>query len=117
MARGSRPLDGEKGQEPRETYWPAAADRPRTVFAAARITSRTRSGWESVLNNLSHSLEASRDASGAAPHNHVTVGVEDFKRNRIRELVPVLADLDGSREPVCLYPGSSGAKNECFGHR
>ena len=46
-----------------------------------------------------HSFEATRDARGAARHNHVTVVVEDFKRNCIGELVRVVTDLNA---PVSL---------------
>ncbi len=31
--------------------------------------------------------------------------------------VPVATDLDDAREPVRLYPGSGGAKDEGLGHR
>jgi hypothetical protein len=41
-----------------------------------------------------HLFHAARDGRGAARGNQVSVGVEDFKRNCIRELVPVTTDLD-----------------------
>src|SRR5215472_2725181 len=63
------------------------------------------------------SFEATRDARGAARPNQVAGGVEDFKLNCIGELVRVVTDLDGPREPMRLYPGSGGAKNESLGHR
>ena len=63
-----------------------------------------------------HSFHATPDTRGAARHNLITVGVEDLKRNRIGELVPVVTDVDGPREPVCLYPGSGGAKDKGLGH-
>jgi hypothetical protein len=64
-----------------------------------------------------YSFEATPDARCTARHNHVTVGVEDLKRNCIGELVLVITDLDGPREPVCLRPGAGSAKNEGLGHR
>src|SRR5437773_832291 len=53
-----------------------------------------------------HSFEATTGTRAAARRNQVTVGVEDFKRNCVGELVRVATELDGTREPVCLYPGS-----------
>ncbi len=67
--------------------------------------------------SLPYSFEAIPDARGTALHNHVTVGVEDLKRNCIGELVLVITDLDGPGEPVCLRPDAGSAKNEGFGHR
>ena len=69
------------------------------------------------VDHLVHSFEATRDARAAARHNQVTVGVEDFKRNCIGELVRVVTDLDGPREPVRLRPDAGSAKNEGLGHR
>ena len=63
-----------------------------------------------------HSFEATTGTRAAARRNQVTVGVEDFKRNCVGELVRVATELDGTREPVCLYPGSGGTKNEGLGH-
>ena len=63
-----------------------------------------------------HSFEAIGDARGAARRNQVTGCSEDFKINYIGEPVSIITDLDGPREPVCLYPGSGGAKNEGLGH-
>src|SRR5437879_3603219 len=63
-----------------------------------------------------YSFEATPDARGTARHNHVSVGVEDLKRNCIGELVLVITDLDGPREPVCLRPYARSAKNEGLGH-
>src|SRR6266404_5325048 len=64
-----------------------------------------------------HSFETTRDARCAARHNHVTVGVEDFKSNCISERVPVNTDLDGAGESMCLYPDPGRAKNEGVGDR
>ena len=64
-----------------------------------------------------HSFEATTGTRAAARRNQVTVGVEDFKRNCVGELVRVATELDGTREPVCLYPGSGGAEDEGLGHR
>ena len=64
-----------------------------------------------------HLFEATRDARGTAGHNHVTVGVEDFKGNCISERVPVNTDLDGAGESVCLFSDSGRAKNEGIGDR
>jgi hypothetical protein len=61
------------------------------------------------------SFHATRDARAAARYNHVSVGVEDFKRNVIRIAVPV--DLDHTREPLYRRPGSGGTKKEGLGHR
>jgi hypothetical protein len=62
------------------------------------------------------SSKATRDATGAAGHNQVTVGVEDLKCNYICELIPVIIELDVPREPVCLRPGSSSTKNKGLGY-
>jgi hypothetical protein len=70
----------------------------------------------STLTNLQHSFEATTRTRAAARRNQVTVGVEDFKRNCVSELVRVATELDGTREPVCLNPGSGGTKNEGLGH-
>ncbi len=59
-----------------------------------------------------HSFHATSDTRAAARHNLITVGVEDLKRNCIGELVGVVTDFDGPREPIGLRPDSSGAKNE-----
>src|ERR1700730_678454 len=64
-----------------------------------------------------YSFEATPDARGTARHNHITVGVEDLKRNGIGELVLVITDLDGPRELVCLRPDACSAKTEGLGHR
>ena len=64
-----------------------------------------------------HSFEATCDARCAARHNHVTVGIEDFKGNCISERVPVNTDLDSAGESVCLYPDPGRAKNEGVGDR
>src|SRR5215472_8261746 len=66
--------------------------------------------------SFQHSFEATTGTCAAACRNQVTVGVEDFKRNCVGELVRVATELYGTREPVCLYPGSGGAKNEGLGH-
>src|SRR5260370_37380688 len=65
--------------------------------------------------SFTHSFEATPDARGTARHNHVTVGVEDLKRNCIGELVLVITYLDSPREPVCLCPYARSAKNEGLG--
>src|SRR5215510_10870143 len=65
--------------------------------------------------SFQHSFEATTGTRAAARRNQVTVDVEDFKHNCVGELVRVATELDGTREPVCLYPGSGGAKNEGFG--
>src|SRR5437667_7409645 len=70
----------------------------------------------SAPTNFPHSFEATTGTRAAARRNQVTVGVEDFKRNCVGELVRVATELDGTREPVCLYPGSGGTKNEGLGH-
>jgi hypothetical protein len=61
-------------------------------------------------------FHATSDTRAAACHNLVATGVEDLKRNRIGEFVAVVTDVDGPREPMRLYPGSSGAKNEGLGY-
>ena len=61
-------------------------------------------------------FHATSDTRAAACHNLVTVGVEDLKRNRIGELVAVVTELNGPREPMRLYPLSGGAKNEDLGY-
>jgi hypothetical protein len=66
--------------------------------------------------SFSHSFEATPVTRGAARSNQVTVGVHDLKRNCIRELIRVATELDGTCQPVCLYPDSGGAKNEGLGH-
>src|SRR5262249_21767598 len=63
-----------------------------------------------------YSFEATTGTCAAAFRNQVMVGVEDFKCNCVGELVRVATELDGTREPVCLYPGSGGAENEGLGH-
>jgi hypothetical protein len=63
-----------------------------------------------------HSFHAIRYGRAAARCNQVSVGVEDFKPNDIRIPVPVAADLDDAREPLCQRPGSGGAKKEGLGH-
>jgi hypothetical protein len=59
-----------------------------------------------------HSFEACRGGGAAARHNQVAIGVEDLERNCIGEIVGVVTDLDGPREPVCLYPVSGGANTK-----
>lgn len=66
--------------------------------------------------SFSHSFEATPGTRAAARCNQVTVGVHDLKRNSIGELIRVASELDGTRQPVCLYPDSGGAKNEGLGH-
>src|SRR5215467_10353844 len=66
--------------------------------------------------SFQHSFEATTGTCAAACRNQVTVGVEDFNRNCVGEFVRAATELDGTREPVCLYPGSGGAKNEGLGH-
>ena len=63
------------------------------------------------------SFEATTGTRAAARRNQVTVGVEDFKRNCVGELVRVATELDGTREPLRCYPDSGGAKTEGLGHR
>jgi hypothetical protein len=63
-----------------------------------------------------HSIEATRDACGAARRNQIPCCVKNFEFYGIGELVPAVTELDGPREPVCLYPRSRGAKNEDLGH-
>src|SRR5262249_62344923 len=67
--------------------------------------------------SFQHSFEATTGTCAAAPHNDVTVGVEDFKRNGIGELVRVATEFDSPRKPVCLYPGSGGTEDKSLGHR
>jgi hypothetical protein len=67
--------------------------------------------------SFSDLFDATRDARGAACHNHVTVGVEDLKGNCFSERVPVGTDLDGAGESVCLYPDPGRAKDEGVGDR
>ena len=65
---------------------------------------------------LPKSFHATSDTRAAARRNLVTAGVEDLERNYIGEFVAVVIDLDDPREPMRLYPGSSGAKNEGLGY-
>src|SRR5260370_33589968 len=49
LSRHSPLLYGARGDWcPAEPHRPAVVDRPRTAFAAVRITSMTRSGWERI---------------------------------------------------------------------
>ena len=84
---------------------------------ASRVApSLTLIGFQSNQSST-HLFHAARDARGAARDNHVSVGVEDFKRNRIRISLRVPTDHDHAREPLYRRPGSGGAKNEGLGHR
>ena len=66
---------------------------------------------------FSCSFHAVSYARAAARYNHVSVGVEDFKRNRIRIPFRVFADHNHAHESLCRRPDSGGAKNEGLGHR
>jgi hypothetical protein len=92
------------------------------LVCARTVAANTNQSADPFYSRSLHSFfstqfEATRDARSAAGRDCVTAGVQDFKLNLIGELVRVVIDLDGPREPVCLYPGSGGAENELLGHR
>jgi hypothetical protein len=67
--------------------------------------------------DLFHLFEATRNAGRAARGDRVAGRVQNLKGNLISERIPVNTNLDGAREPVCLYPDPGRAKNEGVGDR